>query len=446
MRKIKIKKNKILLAILLLAITIGYALLSTNINIVGSSKFMDAKWDIHLDNLRIVDGSVEALNGALIDNQKTSVNYNVVLTKPGDFYEFLVDVVNTGTIDGMIDIVSSKMILDNGEVVDILPTNLPRYLNYKVTYQNQKEIQPKQELKVGEKQTYRVRLEYKKDIDISDLPTTEKNIQFIFSINYIQKDSTSIAVPTLQVGDYVSMTPDKDIYSISKEATGYDESQQIEPKELNLWRVISVNEDGTFDAVSEYVSSKDVVFKGITGYSKIVSTLQNIASSYMKNGYTTKARNFGFDGQHMVLSDLSTFDGSINQCPITNSTPIITSGAGKEFNNGVYGDTMYIKDYSLIKKAYNNSPIKAYRINKKGQTASYWKTSRSFESTATGCNFGGSSISRDGLPANDSVFRSYKDSWSDNEKGHAIRPIITLKTGLNIDSGDGTSSNPFVFS
>lgn len=446
MRKVKIKKNKLFLIILLLVITIGYALLSTNINIIGSSKFKDARWDVHLDNLRIVDGSVSEDSNASIDSKRTSVNYNVNLNTPGEYYEFLVDVVNEGTIDGMVDMVSSKMKINDGEYIDIVSAELPNYLRYSVTYQNGMEIKPKYELKVGERQTYRVRVEYRRDIDISDLPVSEQDIEFLFSIDYVQKDTTSIAAPKLKVGDYISLVPDSSTYTVSKDLTGYDSDQTINPSELTLWRIIQEKEDGTFDAVSEYVSSKDIIFKGTKGYANMVYTLQDIAKEYNKEGYTLSARSFGYDGQTMTISDTSYFDGTSDQCPATQSTNVITSGEGSEFSGGSLGDNLYVKDYNLVKNTYGDQIAISYRVNNQNEAATYWRTSRLYLVTGNGCNYSGSSISKYGILSSDAVVRSFDNSWTDSEKGHAIRPIITLNSNLLLDGGNGTSSNPYYFS
>ncbi len=70
------------------------------------------------------------------------------------------------------------------------------------------------------------------------------------------------------VGDYVAYTPSKTRYDIANSLTGMDKysetdstlvaiknagKQTIKPSELNLWRVIKKNEDGTIEIVSEYV-------------------------------------------------------------------------------------------------------------------------------------------------------------------------------------------------
>ena len=444
MQKIRQKKSTILLLILVLCITVGYALLSTEVKIVGASKIKNAKWDIHLDNLAIKEGSVEAVTDAFIDDSKTIVNYNVDLNELGDYYEFTVDVVNEGSIDGMIDNITSKIKINDNDYLDITEDIIPNYLNYQVTYESGAKIIPKQELKRGERETYKVRIEYKNNLEEEDLPTTEQNLQFMFAVNYVQKDSTSIEIPKLKVGDYISLTPDKDSFTIKSEITGYENDQFINPSELTLWRIIKKNSDGTFDAISEYASSKEIFFNGTTGYQNIVGGLQEIAKEYTKTGYTIKARSFGYDNQTSTISDTSSFDGSDNYCPTINTTPKPTTGEGDEFNNGIFGDTLYLKDYQLVNEIYNK--LETNKLNKTIPT-SYWVASRAYiYNDSNSYSFNGCNISTTGNIICDDLFRSYNEEWTSMSKGHPIRPIITIYGNLLINNGKGTLNEPYLFS
>ena len=148
-------------------IGVGYAVLSASLNITGASSIKDAKWDIHFANVNVTGGSVALSTGdsaATIDTAtKTRVDYTVTLNKPGDYYEFTVDVVNAGTIDGMVATVTSKL-----DDVDI--ETLPNYLNYSVTYLDGKKIAANHLLASGVTEKYKVRVEYKKDVTAEDLP------------------------------------------------------------------------------------------------------------------------------------------------------------------------------------------------------------------------------------------------------------------------------------
>ena len=191
MRRNRRKNIYVFLFILLCSLGIGYAFLRTELSINGTADFLDARWDIHFNNLVINPNSVELSTGntaASISASTTEVTYAVTLKEPGDFYEFTVDAVNAGTIDGMIDTISSKM---GG--VEI--TTLPAYMEYSVTYSDGLALAPNQYLKAGESETYKVRIAFKKDINASDLTGQVENKTFSFSVTYVQADDNAVRVP-----------------------------------------------------------------------------------------------------------------------------------------------------------------------------------------------------------------------------------------------------------
>ena len=190
MKERKRKLNYLLVIILLLLVSIGYAVLSTNLNILGSSQISAPSWDIHWENVQVKTGSVSA-STPTIDTNKTTVNYSVTLTIPGEYYEFTVDAVNAGTIDGMVSVVSNK--LNNVEI-----TTLPNYLEYSVTYEDGIDIAPNHLLASNSSEKYKVHVGYKKDISVSDIPSTAQTLNLTFSVTYVQSDSNAIINPHLQ--------------------------------------------------------------------------------------------------------------------------------------------------------------------------------------------------------------------------------------------------------
>ena len=193
----KDKRGKIMIAILLLIaiIGVGYAALGANLKINGVANIPSASWDVHFKT-----GSVNVTNGSVtIDTSNneqaatitnaTQVNYAVKLALPGDFYEFTVTAENTGSMDAMIDSVVSKL----GDMV-ITTGTLPTYIDYSVTYSDGIAIAPHHLLASNSEETYKVRLEYKTDIEASDLPGEATTLNLNFQVNYVQADSTAVAV------------------------------------------------------------------------------------------------------------------------------------------------------------------------------------------------------------------------------------------------------------
>ena len=177
---------KILLIILILGLGIGYAYINSDLNINGTAQVNSANWDVHWANVQVSTGSVSA-NSPTISNQ-TTVNYSVVLNLPGDYYEFTVDAVNCGSIDAMIDSIDSKL---NGVTI----TTLPDYLNYTVTYSDGVALQPNHQLLHNTTEKYKVRIEYRTDIELNQIPATNQTLSLQFTVTYRQATDDAIAVP-----------------------------------------------------------------------------------------------------------------------------------------------------------------------------------------------------------------------------------------------------------
>ena len=182
------KKNKKRLLIsvimlLVLSIGIGYAYISSNLSITGSTKISSNTWDIHFNNIVVDNGSVSIPTGyqaATIDNSDTTkITYSILLNRPGDYYEFTVDIVNSGTIDGMIENVISKV--NNQDI-----SNLPEYLTYEITYLDGDPLMNNFLLSSNTTETIRVRIEFNEDIEENDLLDTEEVLNFSLNVNYRQ--------------------------------------------------------------------------------------------------------------------------------------------------------------------------------------------------------------------------------------------------------------------
>ena len=449
MRRDKRLSIMLTFAALVMCLTIGYAALSTNLNINGLGSINSASWDIHFENIHITDGSVTGENvtkDATIDSD-TSISYNIRLRTPGDFYEFTVDVKNSGTIDGMITSLSSKI---NG--VEI--TTLPNWLEYSVTYEDGAPIQNNHILNAGDKETYKVRIRYNDNISPSDLPSENQPINAEISIEIGQKDESGVPpAHYLKVGDYVTLVPDLTTYTIPTSLTGASEDQTINPSELTLWRVINKNSDGTYDVVSEYVSNNKVYFSGVIGYSKYIESMQTIASKYQKSGYTNSARMIGYDGQTLVIENTYYFDGSTRTSPGLFETPSPTTGVGEEYEGGLKGDTLYLKDYQLVSNVYLNynydssygsTGLKAY--DKTNTSSTYWIASRSYyDRNVQSYNFYNRRIKEDGSLTTGTMrlYNRNDRKWINGSSSAGFRPILTLYSNIKTSGGNGTKEQPY---
>ena len=182
-KKSSFKNSAVLL--LLIGVGIGYAVISTTLNITGKTTIGKSSWDVHFENLVTTTGSVTPTQAAVIDSGKTNITYEIPLELPGDFYEFTVDVVNDGSIDAMIE---------NVVKTPELTTEQAKYLKYEITYQNGESIATKQLLAKETTMPIKVRIEYRKDISNSDFPTASTTLDLSLTLEYIQSDGTGSSV------------------------------------------------------------------------------------------------------------------------------------------------------------------------------------------------------------------------------------------------------------
>lgn len=330
MKKIRRKVNKPLLYFVFFvfaSVTVGYAALSTTLSITGKGTLSKNSWDIHFENLVIVDNGASVVTTApTIDSTKTKVSFNITLSKPGDTYEFTVDAVNKGTIDAIL----------SGFSATSLTTDQQKYLTYTVTYSDGATISTKDYLKKGTSETIRVRVRFRDDLTSADLPSSAETLNLTATLVYVQADSTAKerAKPSiLCIRDNTAtsedlMLGDKLYCDVNGDGT-YNESTEI------FYYLKDLDSDST-SAVLIYnnVTSSDYV-----AYSK-TNTLNGptIASKYLPtisewpNVSLTKAirdiksqdsdfiiKGFNYSGYAARLPSLSEVESCANEsnCPIT---------------------------------------------------------------------------------------------------------------------------------
>ncbi len=228
--------------------------------------------------------------------------------------------------------------------------------------------------------------------------TVSKNI---FDKKGDNPDSEVIGVlkEVVKLGDYISYTPISTSYTIRKEDTGRSQDFIINPSELNLWRVIRINEDGTVEVVSEYISSQKVYFYGSVGYNNYIGTLNKIAKQYETEGITVGSRHMGYDA--------------------TKASEYVTDNR--------QSDEGYKTDAELVKTAIGTLMA---RIEKRTNYSSYTIASRGNGTTRY-------LIDSEG-----------KQTWGDDNKVDygGARPILVFSAKLKAMSGDGSVNQPYELS
>ena len=198
-----IKDRKMLYGVLsivlvcVFTLTIAYAALNAVLTIQGSAQVTSADWNVHLANPKVTNGSVTTTVPTITSGK--TLSFSTTLNIPGDFYEFTVDVVNGGSIDAMIDKVTKT---------PELTADQAKYLKYEVSYANGESISTKQNIASGVTMPIKVRVEYRKDLVASDLPTGQVQLTLGLVLDYVQSDGTGTTVKDNGVAAKVSADGD----------------------------------------------------------------------------------------------------------------------------------------------------------------------------------------------------------------------------------------------
>ena len=319
----KLKQNKtqvylLLIFSLALLIGVGYAALSATLKINGQTTINKASWDVHMENINVTSGSVTATTVPTLDTAKTTVNFSVKLTNPGDFYEFTVKEVNKGTIDAMVSTISKTG----------LTATQAKYLDYTVTYDSGLSLAQNQILKAGSSEYLRVKVAFKKDVTASDLPTADSTLNLNFSLSYQQAESNAVAVvhPTCKratvLHTEVCNQTDTKYYCLG---SGYKTGDKITYGNLGTQGTLTsgdafdcdVNGDGVYDSSTErfyYVSGKDgdnsSDYATLIYYNNVSSGVSNNTKTY---AWVSKTDYVAAGGTE---SDYGT-EGNYNKGPVT---------------------------------------------------------------------------------------------------------------------------------
>ena len=188
------KKSKLALLVLLLCVTVGYAVLSQTLLINGNSTIKGTSWEIVWDNIQMAQGNVPAAQvtqAATLTSGNTEVVFDVTLNTPGEKYEFNVDAWNKGNIDAEVAATSNKVYQvtidpDTQEEVETELTTWPAYLNYTVNYSNGSAIGIGDPLAKNSRETYHVLVQFNPDTPAAQLPSADVRLRFKFSVQYDQ--------------------------------------------------------------------------------------------------------------------------------------------------------------------------------------------------------------------------------------------------------------------
>ena len=173
------KKFLIIVFLLLILISIGYATLSSTLRINGGGTIGKIRWDVHFENISQESNKAQIITPATINGNTTNIEYKVNLTVPGSYYQFETDIKNGGTIDAK---------LATPPTLTGITAEQDVYTNYTVTYSDGTPILVGDVIKAGQSRRVLVKVELEKDVVASQLPATEQTLNLSVDLDYIQAD------------------------------------------------------------------------------------------------------------------------------------------------------------------------------------------------------------------------------------------------------------------
>ena len=310
---IKNKKQRriMFLLILILGITIGFALLSTTLYINGTAGIKGNTWNIHWDDtsINVVTGSVSADDPEVstVTSTKDTVSFDVELELPGDFYEFEIDAINEGSVDGELDLAENWITYKSGGTT----TTLPSYMDFKVTYDDNTTPADGDVLAHGQSKTYKIRVEFKSGVE--ELPSNPQPITIEVELPYVQHKDRGIKY---NLGDLVYFDPVSE--NVCDSSTFDLNAVNSGTSTCFKWRVITP--DDTESKTDIRIQLDHNIFNKPTAWTKTSS-----ASTFVNDGSIfDETKNAAGPGG--VLSILSQYTSSWTRLPLLNYTYDTSNG------------------------------------------------------------------------------------------------------------------------
>ena len=381
-----------IILISVLSLTIVYAALSVTLNITGSTEVTASNWNIHLANPEVKSGSVNSNVPTISGN---NLSFSVNLATPGDYYEFTVDVVNGGSIDAMIDSVVKTPELTSEQA---------KYIKYEITYENGESINTNQTIKSGTSTPIKVRVEYRKDISASDLPSTATELSLKLTLIYVQSDGTGSEITNNGAVESLVTVVSGDGTQVGNEVCIKNE----------CFYVIS-STDSTVTMLSKYNLYVGGEYNsGWTAYGDEATGIQDSNMLGFVSGQTIRKGTTMFSNTNYWSSTVSSYPTYVY-----------------DSNSTLYS---YVENYKTYLSTLGVTPTEARLITKEeleglGCIVSSNSCSSAPSWVYSTTYWSGSAYSSNyvGIVSSNGDFRSDNYSFSNN---HGCRPVITISRSL----------------
>ena len=443
------------------------------------SPIIQSNWSVVFTNIQEVSKS----SGVTINNPPTAsgttATFDVSLESPGDSIEYQITVANQGTLDAIIENIETTETENSALLFEVsginkgdkLAKSTQATFNIKISYDSSITSQPEELNK-----TLTINITYVQDIGQVIEPDIEPTL-----VNAILRDNEKQADTSIDFSQTSEEDGTKGLYYTSTNTednkTTYYFRGAVENNYVSFagyyWRIIRINEDssirliyqGTTPTATESVATIGVFNEeyndnayigymyGTPGSSTYKETHANVNDSTIKgvldswyeenllDNYATYLADSGFCGDRSMASgtgiaETTTYYGAYNRL-YTNKTPqfvcpqsndLYTTASSTKGNKALdYPIGLITADEVAYAGGVINKSNDSYYLNTGNY---YWTMSPGY---FVGSNASEWYVRLGGDLAGCRVIY-----------GGGSRPVINLKSGIEITGGDGISSNPYV--
>ena len=350
-RNRKLHINNKLVVVLAILLAVGFAYISSAVNIGGMFTLSPSTYDVHFENVQVIEGSVDA-DTLEFDSDDTEVSVSVKFTSPGDFYEFTIDAVNAGDIDAMINTVSDTQLTEEQE----------KYIDYSVTYEDGEIPIKYHQLNSGDSCTFKVKASFKENIDTEDLPVDGDTIDLTLDTNYVKADSNRIkrrAENTL----YNVLKEEAESGGLAKKYTGEHQDsmdESLSTKDIYHWYEANMLQ------TSEVLNKNNVIFANHCW--QMLRTTDTGGTKLIYNGevennqcLNTRGPHVGYNGNSTKNLNNNYFYGTDYEYDKANNMFNISGAKEQEiWSDATYEDLL--GKYTCMKTTQNESCTEIYLV------------------------------------------------------------------------------------
>ncbi len=175
------------LVLSVIGISVGFAAMSTELNLNGSASVVPATWKIKFNNLSspAITGAATVVTAPTITSDTHIGNYEVQLSKPGDEVVYTFDVVNNGSIDAELNTYTfaTPTITGTGTAAASDETIVSNNLVYTLTYADGSAIGVNDVLNHGETASLKLTVGYSataNSLPVNTVTITGMDVTFVY--------------------------------------------------------------------------------------------------------------------------------------------------------------------------------------------------------------------------------------------------------------------------